>query len=78
MQVLLSAYGHCAHRNISFSNRADIGRLPGLPADVNLDPKDRLTGAQIKSVALRQERRGRMTPDSEPYGRMATADGPSP
>jgi adenylate cyclase len=68
-----------------FKNEADIERLlsglskagvPELPADVNLDPKDRLTGAQIKSLAFGQELRGRTTtPDIEPYRRMATADG---
>ena len=53
-----------------FKNEADIERLlsglskagvPELPADINLDPKDRLTGAEIKSLALGHELRGRNT-----------------
>ena len=68
-----------------FKNEADIERLldglskaglPELPAAVNLDPNDRLTGAEIKSLAFGHELRGRNTaPDIEPYRRLATADG---
>jgi len=68
-----------------FKNEADIERLlgglskaglPELPATVDLDPKDRLTGAEIKSLAFGHELRGRNTaPDIEPYRRVATADG---
>lgn len=47
-----------------------------LPAHINLDPKDRLTGAQIKSLAFDHELHGRTNaPDIEPYRRVATADG---
>ncbi len=68
-----------------FKNEADIERLlgglskaglPELPADVNLDPNDRLTGAEIKFLVLGHELRGRNTaPDIEPYRRGVTADG---
>ncbi|ATU94649.1 adenylate/guanylate cyclase domain-containing protein [Phyllobacterium zundukense] len=68
-----------------FKNEADIERLlgglskagfPELPADVDLDPKDRLTGTEIKSLAFGHELRGRNTvPDIEPYRRIASADG---
>ena len=67
-----------------FKNEADIERLlvglskagvPELPTSVNLDPKDRLTGAEIKSLAIGHEWRGHATADGEPYRRVATADG---
>ena len=59
-----------------FKNEADIERLldglskagvPELPADVDLDPKDRLTGPEIKSLVFGHELRGRKTaPEVEP------------
>ncbi|CAN7215622.1 guanylate cyclase [Phyllobacterium sp. LjRoot231] len=68
-----------------FKNEADIERLlgglskaglPELPADINLDPNDRLAGAEIRSLVLGHELRGRNTaPDIEPYRRGVTADG---
>lgn len=47
-----------------------------LNACVALDPKDRLTGGEIKSLVLGHELHGRnITPDIEPYSRVANADG---
>lgn len=68
-----------------FKNEADIDRLlrglskagvPELPTDVDLDAKDRLTGPEIKFIALGHELRGRkIAPEIEPYRRIAAADG---
>lgn len=67
-----------------FKNEVDIERLlsglskagvPELPSDVGLDSKDRLTGAEIRSLAFGHEFRGRnIAPDDEPYGRTTAAD----
>jgi adenylate cyclase len=73
-----------------FKNEADIERLlgglskaglPELPAGVDLDPKNRLTGAEIKSLTFGHELRGRelrghnTATGIEPYKRIASVDG---
>jgi TolB-like protein/class 3 adenylate cyclase len=68
-----------------FKHEADIERLveglrkagvPELPTDVDLPPKDRLTGREIKSLILGHELRGRkIAPEVEDYRRIMSADG---
>ena len=68
-----------------FKNEADIERLlaglgkagvPELPADVDPRSKDRLTGAEIKSLVFGHELRGRkIAPEVEEYRRIMSADG---
>ena len=68
-----------------FKSEADISRLlaglskagvPDLPPGVDLDPKDRLTGAEIKSLVFGHELRGpKIAPDTELYERTTSTDG---
>ena len=68
-----------------FKTEADIDRLldglrkagvPDLPAEVGLDPKDRLTGSEIKSLIFGHELRGReIVPEVEDYRRTTSPDG---
>ena len=68
-----------------FKNEADIERLldglrkagvPELPADVDLNPKDRLTGPEIKSLIFGHELRGRrIAPSVREYKLTSSADG---
>lgn len=68
-----------------FKNEADIERLlaglskagvPELPDWVKLDPKDRLTGPEIRSLVLGRELNGRMTsPEDIPFRVTPSADG---
>jgi tetratricopeptide (TPR) repeat protein len=68
-----------------FKHEADIERLleglhkagvPDLHKDVELSPKDRLTGSEIKALILGRNLRGRkIAPEVENYGRTVSADG---
>ncbi|HEX5078982.1 MAG TPA: hypothetical protein VFV80_07490 [Geminicoccaceae bacterium] len=67
-----------------FENEADIERLlaglskasvPDLPADVYLNPKDRLSGAEIKSVVVGELRGRKIAPDVQDYRSIVSADG---
>ena len=68
-----------------FKHEADIERLlaglgkagvPELPADVDLRSKDRLTGAEIKSLIFGRELRGRrVAPEVADYRSFMSADG---